>query len=44
MAHWYKQDGDDVTQGEPLFAIETDKATLDIRSLRQWHPGGTCGG
>jgi pyruvate dehydrogenase E2 component (dihydrolipoamide acetyltransferase) len=32
LATWYRQMGDQVTQGEPLFAIETDKATLDIEA------------
>ena len=32
LATWYKQVGQDVTAGEPLFAIETDKATLDIEA------------
>jgi len=29
---WYKREGDTVKPGEPLFAIETDKATLDVES------------
>jgi pyruvate/2-oxoglutarate dehydrogenase complex dihydrolipoamide acyltransferase (E2) component len=32
FASWYKQVGDSIKQGEPLFAIETDKATLDIEA------------
>jgi len=32
MVSWYKNEGETVAQGEPLFAIETDKATLDIES------------
>jgi len=32
LATWYKREGDPVTAGEPLFAIETDKATLDIEA------------
>src|SRR3989304_2970960 len=32
LANWYKQEGDSVTQGEILFAIETDKATLDVEA------------
>jgi pyruvate dehydrogenase E2 component (dihydrolipoamide acetyltransferase) len=32
LANWYKREGDTVTQGEPLFAIETDKATLDVEA------------
>ncbi len=29
---WYKQEGDAIRKGEPLFVIETDKANLDIES------------
>lgn len=29
---WYKQPGDAVQKGEPLFSVETDKATLDIEA------------
>src|SRR5262245_15761089 len=29
---WYKQDGDRVEKDDLLFAVETDKATLDIES------------
>jgi pyruvate dehydrogenase E2 component (dihydrolipoamide acetyltransferase) len=32
LVTWYKSEGENVAQGEPLFAIETDKATLDIES------------
>jgi len=32
LVAWYKNEGDPVAQGEPLFAIETDKATLDIEA------------
>lgn len=32
LTSWYKQDGDSVSQGEPLFAVETDKAVLDVES------------
>lgn len=32
LVSWYKRDGEAVTQGEPLFAIETDKATLDVEA------------
>jgi pyruvate dehydrogenase E2 component (dihydrolipoamide acetyltransferase) len=33
LAHWYKHEGDVIAQGEPLFAVETDKATLDVEAL-----------
>jgi len=32
LVAWYKQEGEAVAQGEMLFAIETDKATLDIEA------------
>jgi pyruvate dehydrogenase E2 component (dihydrolipoamide acetyltransferase) len=32
LVAWHKKEGDTVAQGEMLFAIETDKATLDIEA------------
>jgi 2-oxoglutarate dehydrogenase E2 component (dihydrolipoamide succinyltransferase) len=32
LAQWYKHDGDLVQKDEPLFAIETDKVTLEIEA------------
>jgi pyruvate dehydrogenase E2 component (dihydrolipoamide acetyltransferase) len=32
LVSWYKEEGEVVAQGETLFAIETDKATLDIEA------------
>jgi pyruvate dehydrogenase E2 component (dihydrolipoamide acetyltransferase) len=32
LATWYKNEGEAVTRDEPLFAIETDKATLDVEA------------
>ena len=32
MVTWYKNEGETVAQGEPLFVIETDKATLDVEA------------
>ena len=32
LVSWYKNEGDAVRQGEPLFVIETDKATLDVEA------------
>ena len=32
LVTWYKREGETVVQGEPLFAIETDKATLDVEA------------
>lgn len=33
FAGWLKQSGDSVSAGEPLFALESDKVTLDVESL-----------
>ena len=32
LVAWYKQEGETVQKGEPLFAVETDKATLDVEA------------
>lgn len=32
LVSWYKQEGETVAQGEPLFSVETDKATLDVEA------------
>jgi pyruvate dehydrogenase E2 component (dihydrolipoamide acetyltransferase) len=32
LVTWYKNEGEAVAQGDPLFAIETDKATLDVEA------------
>jgi pyruvate dehydrogenase E2 component (dihydrolipoamide acetyltransferase) len=32
LVKWYRQEGDTVQKDEPLFSVETDKATLDIES------------
>ena len=32
LVKWYKSEMDEVTKGEPLLAIETDKAVIDIES------------
>lgn len=32
LVTWYKNEGETVKQGEMLFAIETDKATLDVEA------------
>ncbi|MGQ9666456.1 MAG: biotin/lipoyl-containing protein, partial [Anaerolineae bacterium] len=32
LVTWYKSEGEAVSQGEKLYAIETDKATLDIEA------------
>ncbi len=32
LVNWYKQEGETVRAGEPLFAVETDKATLDVEA------------
>lgn len=32
LVQWYKREGDQVQKGEPLFAVETDKATVDVEA------------
>ena len=32
LVSWYKHEGEAVAQGEPLYAVETDKATLDVEA------------
>lgn len=32
LVKWYVEEGDTVRKGEPLFAVETDKATLDVEA------------
>jgi len=32
LVTWYKREGEAVKKGEPLFAVETDKAVLDIEA------------
>ena len=32
LAQWLKQEGDAVRQGEPLYVVETDKASLEIEA------------
>lgn len=32
LAEWYKKDGESVKKDEPLFALETDKVTLEVEA------------
>lgn len=32
LVEWYKQEGDPVAKGEPLFSVETDKTNMDIEA------------
>lgn len=32
VVRWYKQEGDEVTKGEPVLEIETDKVNLDLEA------------
>ena len=32
LVSWYKNEGDTVQHGEPLYSVETDKATLDVEA------------
>jgi pyruvate/2-oxoglutarate dehydrogenase complex dihydrolipoamide acyltransferase (E2) component len=33
IVEWRKKEGDPVEQGEPLFSVETDKATLEVEAF-----------
>lgn len=35
VTYWYKKVGDEVRLGEPLFSVETDKATMDVESCAE---------
>lgn len=32
LVKWYKEEGDSVIKGEPLFSVETDKTSIDIEA------------
>lgn len=32
LVEWYKKEGDEVKKGEPLFAVETDKTTVEVEA------------
>lgn len=34
LVKWYKNEGDNVVKGEPVFAIETDKTSIDIEATQ----------
>jgi dihydrolipoamide dehydrogenase len=34
LTTWYKKEGEDVKKGEPLFAIETDKTSIDVEATQ----------
>jgi dihydrolipoamide dehydrogenase len=34
LVKWYKNEGDKVEKGEPLFSVETDKTAIDIEATR----------
>jgi pyruvate dehydrogenase E2 component (dihydrolipoamide acetyltransferase) len=34
LVKWYKEEGDAVAKGEPVFAIETDKTAIDIEATQ----------
>ena len=38
LVTWYKKEGDEVRKNEPLFAIETDKTTIDIEATGDGSP------
>lgn len=35
LVEWFKAEGDAVRRGDPLFAVETDKATLEVESTAE---------
>ena len=32
LVEWYKNEGDSIAKGEPLFSVETDKTNMDIEA------------
>ena len=32
LVQWYKSEGEEITKGEPLFSVETDKTNMDIEA------------
>lgn len=34
LVKWYKEEGDNVSKGEPIFAVETDKTSIDIEATQ----------
>ncbi|MBU2536691.1 MAG: biotin attachment protein [Chloroflexi bacterium] len=32
IVEWYKKEGDQLEEGEPLFMVDTEKATMDVES------------
>ena len=42
FAAWHKNDGDTIAPGDPLFALESDKATQDVEAIDggvlRWNP------
>ncbi len=39
LVRWLKQDGENVTKGEPLMEVETDKATVEVEAPASGHLG-----
>lgn len=37
IVEWYREEGDQIAAGEPLFSVETEKASSDVEAL----DGGT---
>ena len=43
LPEWLKKDGEAVANGDPLFALESDKVTMEVEALDRWsspHPPG----
>ena len=32
IVEWYKKEGDQVEEGEPLFQVDTEKTTMDVEA------------
>ena len=32
IVEWYKKEGDQIEEGEPLFQVDTEKATIDVEA------------
>src|SRR2546427_5135104 len=47
LAEWYKKDGDNVTEGEKFFIVETEKTEMEVEAtvtgkiIKLIHPAGT---
>ncbi len=35
ISYWYKKEGESIQEGEPLFVVETDKASVEVNAVRR---------